>query len=309
MKTKHSMHLLFKLIVPLSLTSALFAQTLEPRLYSNAPTGLNFLVVGYAHTEGALAENIIPTLTHPKLKADIAVFAYARFLNVMGNSAKVDVIVPSLCLHGTATYQGAPATREVCGLGDIKGRFSVNLWGAPALSLKEFTTYKPDTIIGASVQVTAPSGQYDESKLVNISAHRWAIKPGLGLSKTISDFTVELATDVEFYSTNSDGFSGSSRKQAPLYSAQVHGIYNFMPGFWMGLDANYYGGGAYTTTTALGSKTDDPLKNSRYGATLALPVNRYNSVKLYANAGIFARTGTDFTMGGVTWQYRFGAGL
>ena len=290
-------------------TTTLFSQSLEPRLYSNAPTDLNFLVVGYAHTEGALAENIIPTLTNPKLKADIAVLAYAKFLDVFGKSAKVDVVVPSVCLHGTATYQGAPATREVCGLGDIKGRFSVNLWGAPALSLKAFRTYKPDTIVGVSVQVTAPTGQYEASKLVNISAHRWAIKPGIGLSKTVQDFTLEFATDIEFYSTNTEGFGASSRKQAPLYSAQIHGIYNFMPGLWIGLDANYYGGGAYTTTTDIGSKTDDPLKNSRYGATLALPVNRYNSVKLYANAGIFARTGTDFTMGGLAWQYRFGAGL
>ena len=302
-------HRSLKPFIPLLLTSTLLAQSLEPRLYSNAPTDLNFLVVGYAHTEGALAENILPTLIHPKLKADIAVLAYARFLDVMGKSAKVDVIVPSVCLNGTATFKGAPATREVCGLGDIKGRFSLNLWGAPALSLKEFNTYKPDTIVGISVQVTAPSGQYDESKLINISAHRWAVKPGVGVSKTMYDFTIEFATDVEFYSANDEGFGGSSRKQAPLYSAQVHGIYNFMPGLWMGLDANYYGGGAYTTTSINGTKRDDPLKNSRYGATLALPVNRYNSVKLYANTGIFARTGTDFTMAGFAWQYRFGAGL
>ena len=298
-----------KVVCLMCLASVLTAQSLEPRLYSNAPIGLNFLVVGYAHSEGALAENIIPTLTHPKLKADIAVVAYAHFLNIAGQSAKVDVIVPSVCLHGTATYLGAPATREVCGLGDIKGRFSLNLWGAPALSLKEFTTYKQDTIVGVSIQVTAPSGQYDGRRLVNISAHRWAVKPGVGVSKTMRNFTIELATDVEFYSTNSEGFGGSSRQQAPLYSAQVHGIYNFIPGLWMGLDANYYGGGAYTTTSVNGTKTDDPLKNSRYGATLALPINRYNSVKFYANAGIFARTGTDFTMGGFAWQYRFGAGL
>jgi len=293
---------LSSLFLPLSL----FAQSLEPRLYSNAPTDLNFLVIGYAHTEGALADNIIPDLVDPELKANIAVVAYARFLDLAGQSAKVDVVVPTVCLNGEATYQGSPATRDVCGLGDIKARFAWNVLGAPALSLKEFSSYKQDILVGLSLQLTAPTGQYDASNLVNISAHRWALKSGVGISKRISDFTVEFAADIELYTTNSDGFAGSSRKQAPVYSAQIHGIYNFMPGFWFGLDANYYGGGENTTN---GIKKDDALNNSRYGATLALPVNRYNSIKLYANTGIFARTGTDFTLLGLAWQYRFGAGL
>ena len=287
-------------------SSSLFSQALEPRLYTNGPKDLNFLVVGYAHTEGALADNIIPDLVDPELKADIAIVAYARFLDVAGKSAKVDLFVPTVCLDGDATYQGAPATRDVCGLGDVKARFSINLFGAPALSLKEFASYKQDTIVGVSLQVTAPTGQYDASKLVNISAHRWAVKPGVGVSKAIKDFTLELSADVEFYTENSEGFMESRRKQAPVYSAQIHGMYTFMPGLWLGLDANYYGGGEYTTN---GVKKDDALNNSRYGATLALPVNRYNSIKLYGNSGMFARTGTDFTMLGAVWQYRFGAGL
>jgi len=289
-------------LTPLSLLS----QSLEPRLYSNAPTDLNFLVIGYAHTQGALADNIIPDLVDPELKADIAVVAYARFLDVAGQSAKIDVVVPTVCLDGEAIYQGAPATRDVCGLGDVKARFSWNVFGAPALSLNEFASYNQDVLVGLSVQVTAPTGQYDQSKLVNISAHRWAVKPGIGISKHMANFTLELAADVEFYTTNNTSFAGATRKQAPVYSGQIHGIYNFMPGLWFGLDANYYGGGEYTVN---GIKNDDALNNSRYGATLALPINRYNSIKIYGNTGIFARTGTDFTLLGAAWQYRFGAGL
>ena len=290
----------------LLLSTLVSGQTLEPRLYSNAPKDLNFLLVGYAHTEGALADNIIPDLVDPELRANIAVFAYARFMDVAGKSAKVDVVVPTVCLNGDATYQGAPATRDVCGLGDVKARFSLNVFGAPALSLKEFASYKQDVLVGLSLQVTAPTGQYDESKLVNISAHRWALKPGIGISKAISDFTLELSADVEFYTENSDSFAGSRRKQAPVYSAQIHGMYMFTPGLWLGLDANYYAGGENTTN---GVKKSDGLNNSRYGATLALPISRYNSIKLYGNSGMFARTGTDFTMLGAAWQYRFGAGL
>ena len=294
--------LLFSLLSALPL----FGQSLEPRLYSNAPRDLNFLVIGYAHTQGVLADNIVPDLADPELNADIAVIAYARFLDVAGQSAKIDVVVPTVCLNGEGIYHGDLATRNVCGLGDVKARFSWNVFGAPALSLKEFASYNQDVLVGLSVQVTAPTGQYDQSKLVNISAHRWAVKPGIGVSKHIADFTLEIAADVEFYTTNNMSFAGTTRKQAPVYSGQIHGIYNFMPGLWFGLDANYYGGGAYTIN---GIKKDDALNNARYGVTLALPINRYNSIKIYGNTGIFARTGTDFTLLGAVWQYRFGAGL
>jgi hypothetical protein len=58
-----------------------------------------------------------------------------------------------------------------------------------------------------------------------------------------------------------------------------------------------------------GVEGDDLQRNARVGATLALPVNRNNSVKLYASTGVSARTGTDFDSVGAAWQYRWGGGL
>jgi hypothetical protein len=50
-------------------------------------------------------------------------------------------------------------------------------------------------------------------------------------------------------------------------------------------------------------------QNWRLGATLALPIDRLNSVKLYASSGVSARTGNNFDLVGIAWQYRFGGGL
>jgi hypothetical protein len=72
------------------------------------------------------------------------------------------------------------------------------------------------------------------------------------------------------------------------------------------LDAVYdYGG----RTTVNGVRGDDVQSNSRFGATLALPVNRNNSVKLYASTGVSTRTGSDYDLYGIAWQYRWGGGL
>jgi len=56
-------------------------------------------------------------------------------------------------------------------------------------------------------------------------------------------------------------------------------------------------------------ENDDFQKNARLGVTLALPVNRNNSVKLYASTAVHTTVGNDYDMVGAVWQYRWGGGL
>jgi hypothetical protein len=185
-------------------------------------------------------------------------------------------------------------------MGDTKARLSFNLLGAPALSLKEFASYQQDTIVGVSIQATIPTGQYDSSKLVNISAHRWALKPGIGISKKLSDYTFEFAADAEFYTENNDFFGGIKRKQDPIYSTQVHVLYTFRRVMWLGIGATYYSGGELFND---GVGADNKLRNTRIGATFALPISKHHYIKLYGNRGINTRYGTDFDDIGIAWQY------
>jgi hypothetical protein len=46
--------------------------------------------------------------------------------------------------------------------------------------------------------------------------------------------------------------------------------------------------------------------NTRLGLTVALPVDRSNSVKIYASTGTSTRTGAEFNGVGIAWQYRWG---
>ncbi len=281
---------------------SLNAQTLEPKLYANIPIGLNFLLVGYGHSEGAIPENSSIGLEKPDLNINSTFLVYGRTFDVLGRNTKFDIILPYSMLDGTAQQYVNPISRNVQGIGDTKARLSFNLLGAPALSPQEFATYQPDTIVGVSLQVTMPTGQYDSSKLINISAHRWAIKPGIGISKTIKDYTFEFSADAEFYSSNDDFYSDIKRKQDPIYSTQIHVLYKFRRAMWLGIGTTYYWGGEYFNDDI---GTDIKLENTRIGATFALPINKDHSIKLYGNTGINTRYGTDFDGIGVVWQYNW----
>lgn len=282
------------------------AQDLEPRVYTNIPVRVNFLLAGYGYMEGGVAFDPSVPLQNAHMHTNTAFLAYARSLDVWGMSGKFDAVAPYAWISGSADYQGALATREVSGFGDPRFRLSVNFYGAPALSLKQIEEYEQDLIIGATLAVTAPLGQYDSDKLVNIGQNRWSFRPELGVSKALGPVTLELAADATFYTDNHDFLGGHTRKQDPIYSVQGHVVYRLRSGIWMALDGIYYTGGR---TAVDGVRGNDLQQNSRTGLTVALPVDRHNSVKLYASTGVSTRTGSDFDAIGIAWQYRWGGGL
>lgn len=282
------------------------AQDIEPRSYSNAPVGVNFLIAGYAYTRGGLAFDTSLPLTNPQLSTSNAILAYARALDLWGYSGKFDVIVPYTWLSGTADYAGQPLQRIVNGFANPAFRLSVNLYGAPALTFKDFSAYQQDLIVGASVQVSAPWSQYDSSRLVNIGTNRWSFKPEVGVSKALGPWTAEVSAAVTLYTDNRDFFGGNTRSQNPLYSTQGHLIYGFRSGVWISIDGTYFVGGR---TTLNGTMSRDLQQNWRAGGTLACPVDAHSSLKLFASRGLSARTGNNFDLIGIAWQYRWGGGI
>lgn len=295
------------LVLSLSgVSSTVCAQDLEPRLYSNTPVGMNFLIAGYVYGTGSVATDLSLPVENADVQTHTGILAYARALDLWGTSGKIDVVLPYSSLSGTAELAGMPQQRDVSGLGDPKMRFSVNLYGAPALSLEEFANYQQDVIVGASLQVMAPLGQYDSDKLVNLGTNRWTIKPEVGISKALGPLILELAAAAAFYTDNDDFLGGRTRSQEPLYSVQGHVIYSFQSGIWVALDGTYYIGGRSSID---GVENDDELGNTRVGLTVTLPVNRHNSVKVYASSGVTARGGDDYDAVGLAWQYRWGGGL
>jgi hypothetical protein len=191
------------------------------------------------------------------------------------------------------------------GFGDPRFRFSVNVFGSPALTAKQFPDYKQDFIVGVSLQVSAPLGQYDDTKLLNLGNNRWSFRPELGFSKAWGPWTLEVAPSVTLFTDNSNFFYGQNFEQAPLYLVRTSLMHNFDSGAWISLDGIYFRG---ARTTVDGDKGDNEQENVRAGLTLALPMDRQNSIKLNAGTGIYTRTGSQFSNIVIAWQYRWGEG-
>jgi hypothetical protein len=300
---------LVKLAVLTILMSILYranATDIDPRSYSNIPVGLNFLIAGYTYTNGNVSFSPSVPIKNGYMQINSAVLAYSRSLDIFGKSGKIDLILPGASLSGTAEVQGQPRVRDAGGFADPIARFYVNLYGAPALSMKEFAAYKQNLIIGASLAITAPWGQYTPDKLVNLGNNRWAFKPEIGISKAWGPLTTELAAGAYFFTDNDQPFTGKTLRQDPLYTAQGHLIYNIRPGIWGAFDANYYNGGG---TFKDGVLAGEFQANWRVGGTFSFPVHKYHSIKLYGSTGIYSHTGTNFDIVGIAWLFRWGEGL
>ena len=288
------------------------AQQLEPRAYANLPIGLNFLIAGYAYSQGDVLLDPSLPVSDAKAKVNTLVLGYVRSLDFWGRSASIGLVLPyagisasgQITTSGQTEAQSASVTRN--GFGDPVLRLAANLYGAPALPMERFREYRQDTIVGMSLTLSVPWGQYDGSKLVNIGTNRWSLRPEVGVSQALGPWILEGAFGVTFFSDNDDFFGGHTRKQDPLYAAQAHVIYYFNPGLWGALNLTYYAGGR---TSVDGALNDDLQQNSRWGATLGKSLDMRNSLKFYFNSGATARAGTNFQTIGVAWQHLWGAGL
>jgi len=282
------------------------AQSIEPRAYSPAPNGTNFAILALAESDGAIPIDPALPLSDIDLKVRSILGGYARSLDVFGKSAKFDLIVPYGEITGSADYFGEPVERNVSGFGDPLARLTVLLHGAPAMNAAEFRNYRQDLLLGASVQVSVPVGQYDEDRLLNLGSHRWSVKPELGLSRVFGRWTIELATGATFYGDNKRFLDTHRRSQKPIYSAQSHVIYNVAPSTWIAANLSWFGGGR---TSIDGIEDDNLQRNWRIGITAAMPLDRRVSLKANASTGVSARTGNNFDLFGIALQYRWGAGI
>lgn len=170
-------------------TCALVAQDLDPRAYVKAPVKGMLLVGNITHSEGGVLTD--PTLPLENLEAKVQTVALGgvRTFSFFGQSAQALVVLPLAFLDASASVNGQAQSASRSGIADTRFRFSVLLLGGKAVTLEEFPQAKKSTIIGTSLTVIAPTGQYFSDKLINLGTWRWSFKPEVALTQPIGKST------------------------------------------------------------------------------------------------------------------------
>jgi hypothetical protein len=282
---------------------ALLAQDLAPRAYLITPLHSNAVTLTWSFSDGDLNVGGVAPVTITG-RYNVPVFSYYHSLNILGRSANLTASLP----YGVGNFTGAALGRQKSiyrsGLLDLGFRVSVNLKGGPAMPLDQYLKWKQKAILGASLRVIAPTGQYNPTLLVNWSTNRWALKPEFGYSRRWSGWVLDGYAGGWFYTTNPAEFHiphPAAQTQAPTGSLEGHLSRDFGRGTWVSLDSNFWYGGV---TTLGGIRKPATLQaNSRIGGTAAFRVSGHQSLKATYSRGAYVRFGGNFQNVSVAWQY------
>lgn len=283
------------ILAMLAFAAGISAQELEPRRWGHLPVGSNFAGLGYVQTEGDIALDPVLRLTEAELDMETAALKYIHSFQMLGKSARFDLVQAYQSGEWTGLLDGVSASAERSGFTDTALRFAINLFGAPPLKGAEFAQYRSglncDTIIGAGLTVTLPTGEFFSDKLINLGENRYSIRPQVGVVHERGKWSFEFTGATWFYSENDDFFGGKELEQDPLVTLQGHIIHTFRPGLWLGASLGYDFGGQSTID---GAEKDDRREILSWGVTCGVSVSRSVGFKFgYIDQSTQRQTGSD----------------
>lgn len=271
------------------------AQDIEPRRWSHLPLDTNFFGAAYAYSSGDITLDPVLRIQDGRFDLQTIGVKYIRSFELLGKSARFDITQSYQSGSWSGLLNGVPAATERNGLADTTLRLAVNLYGAPPLAGKEFADYRAgmdcETIVGMGLVVQLPTGQYDDTKLINLGSNRFSFRPQLGVVHNRGKWSGELTTAATFFTANDDFFNGKRLRQDPVLSADANLIYTFSPGLWLAASLGYGDGGI---TIVNGIANNDRQNNLGFGLSLGVPITRAIGVKVgYTGSRTHARTGSD----------------
>jgi hypothetical protein len=286
------------------LATKIHSQDLSPRAYVITPIHSNAVILTWAFFDGGVDFNGAVPISGATGTYNVPIFSLYHTLNFFGRSANLTASLPYAVGNFTGSVMGQQQSIYRSGLLDTSIRFSINLKGGPAMTPQVYSKWKQKTLIGLSVKIVAPTGQYEPTKLVNWGINRWAFKPELGYSKHWNHWVLDGYGGAWFYTTNPASFNlplPQPQSQAPIGSLEGHLSYDLKPRYWVSLDGNFWWGGVTTLNGIQNLQTRQT--SSRIGATGSVPLGKHQSIKISYSNGTYIRFGGNYQNVSVAWQY------
>jgi hypothetical protein len=275
-------------------------QELEARAYAPNPVDARFALLSWSNSAGDVLLDATAPIQDFEVHANILAGGIGGTFALWDRVASVALMATFADVAATGLVNGVPDRADREGMGDPRLRLTLSLLPRSAQTPADFARSPPDRTLGASLVISAPTGEYFDDKLVNLGTNRWAFRPEIGGSRRFGRWNVDGSLGVWLFDDN-DAFLGSKeRSQDPIPTLQGHLSYTFAPRLWLGASGTWYTGG---TTSVDGVSDRNRQDNSRAGLTLAIPVGQRNSIKLAWSKGVTARFGGDLETYSLSWQY------
>lgn len=278
-----------------------YAQFTDPRTYTNSPVGLNQIELGYvyAHSNTSIDSSLV--VGGAKFSLNQGSVTYTRFFDLFHRLTWVE---PSLSIAGlSGSISGTDISGSVTGTGDSSYQIGMLLKGGPAFRASEFENFKPTTAVGLSLTFTAPTGRYDQNKLLNLGSDRWSFKPEVGVSQPFGreqkwEFDGYLNA---YFLTDNTAYRGMEiLKQRPLPGVEGHLSYSFNDAVWASLDTRYSFRG---DTLVNGINQNNAQQNFVLGSEVNISLNTRNALIFEYAKALVHQNGP--SVGGFTVRYDY----
>lgn len=279
----------------------LHSQDLTPRAYLITPVGSHAVTLSSSFNSGNVLVDPSVPIEDAKGKFQVPILGYSQSFDWRGRSSNLTLIVPYVYGTFSGNVNGSFTQAYRSGLADTRVRFAVNLSGGPAMGLREFLKWHEKRLLGASLTISIPTGQYDSRRLVNAGTNRWGFKPELGYTRRWRHWVLDGYAGAWFYTANNAFYPGQSlRTQKPIGAIEGHLGYYVRPRLWVSMDANFWVGNRSTIDHI---EKPDQQRDSRVGVTASVPITRNQSAKVGYSQGAYVTVGGAFRTLSLGWQY------
>lgn len=285
---------------------ALHAQFTDPRTYTNSPVGVNQIEAFYSYTRSNTSIDTSLIVTGAKFHLNQGIIDYTRYFGLLHRMAWVQ---PSLSIAGlTGSISGTNIQGSVTGTGDLSCQMGMLLKGGPALSISEFENFKPGRSMGVSFTLTAPTGRYDQNKLLNLGSGRWSFKPEFGFSQPFGreqKWEFDAYANSYFYTDNTAYRGVEVLSQRPLPAAEAHLSYTFNNAVWASLDTRFSSRG---NTLINGVGQNNVQENFILGSEVNVSLNARNTLIFVLAKAFVHQNGPSAGGFAVRYDYTWGEG-
>jgi len=284
----------------------LYAQFTEAHNYDNTPVGVNQveLAYSYAHANASLDTSLV--VEGAKFNLSQGSISYTRYFGLFHRLGWVQASLPIAGLDGSVS--GTTVEGSITGVGDSGYTLAMLLKGGPALSAEQFETYKPTTIVGLSLSITAPTGLYRSNKVLNLGSDRWSFKPEISLSHPFGPeqkWQLDTYANVYFFTDNTSYHRTEILRQEPLPGIEGHMSYSFTSSVWASVDTRYSFRG---TTLVNGENQNNSQQNFILGSEVNVSLTRRNSLVFEFGKALVHNNGPASTGFAVKYSYSWGKG-